>query len=114
MRTRVHSLLLLLAFALGVVVYPVWHRAHCGTPPHVLAEQASVPADDHDGHSTPAHDPDRCQVCLVAALGLVQPVAAALPPLVLAPVTVAAFPVEAPTQRPAYRLPFSCGPPPTC
>jgi hypothetical protein len=114
MRTRVYSLLLLLAFAFGVVISPAWHKAHCGTLSPGLAVQAPVPAAEHDRHSTPAHDADRCQVCLVAALGLVQPVAAALPLLVLAPCAVAAFPAAPPTPRPAYRLPFSCGPPPTC
>jgi hypothetical protein len=114
MRTRVYSLLLLLAFAFGVVVWPTWHKAHCGTLSPGLAVQAPVPAAEHDRHSIPTHDADRCQVCLAAALGLDQPVAVALPSLVVVLCAVAVFPTAPPTPRPAYRLPFSCGPPPAC
>lgn len=111
MRMRVSSLLLVLAFVSGVIVYPAWHQAHCGVQSRPDTEHVPVLVTVPHANAVPGHDPGHCQVCTLATVAFDQPYTAISPTPGVPQYEPANPPSQTPVRRLAFILPFSRGPP---
>ena len=110
-RRMASSMFLLLLFA-GVVLHPAWQGAHgSGSTAASVARQAVHHSHDDEGGAPSRHDATHCQVCQIAAAGFVPAVTAVTSVWHLPPCERCAGALWRPAFRPAFSLPFSCGPP---
>lgn len=107
MRRKLNILALCL-FVMGATVMPVAHNVALAC----ASEQSRHSKDCGNGSSEPAgHDDSNCSICQMAHTPFTFVTSAEIPVVTDPPAMTLLARTFAPTVRPDYRIPFSCGPP---